>query len=130
MVCSTRLDSQTHVEMRGSLQTLQCAQCVCHCYLFLSFVCHVSPVIQSLSDSRSLFSLLRSIRMRPHICFIHMYCLRLCSRIDEHSLTHSYSHTYSMCRGRVFGRVWINLCKHQNYVVEFELSTCSVRKTV
>lgn len=26
--------------------------------------------------------------------------------------------------------VWINLCKHQNYVVEFELSTCSVRKTV
>lgn len=44
--------------------------------------------------------------------------------------TYSHSHTCSMCRGRVFGRVWINLCKHQNYVVEFELSTCSVRKTV
>lgn len=29
-----------------------------------------------------------------------------------------------------FSTVWINLCKHQNYVVDFELSPCSGRNTV
>lgn len=127
-------DAQTHVEMRGSPHTCR--------YSFFSFIRTIIAVFSSRSGSFFCFFFDLSIcfctNAVTHLLLfcienihtmIHTYCLRLC--IDERVSSHTHTHKNTLHpyhRVSDFSRVWINLCKHQNYVVEFELSTCSVRK--